>query len=96
MPLRADVERCHIGERTAALAGVLDALAAVDHRRRRLGLDDPPPGLDRGLLVDADHEVHWMQELAFPAAGVEVEDAAGLGREVGAGGKDPGADRVLC
>jgi hypothetical protein len=41
-----------------------------------------------------------VQELALEAAGVEVEDRAGLDREVGIGGKDPGAvkpgaDRVL-
>jgi len=32
-----------------------------------------------------------VQELALEAAGVEVEDRAGLDREVGIGGKDPGA-----
>ncbi len=41
-----------------------------------------------------------MQQLAFPAAAVKLEDAAGLGGELGIAGKDPGAvlpglDRVL-
>ena len=57
-------------------------------------------GLDRGFLVAADDVVAGMQELAFPPAGVEIEDSAGLGGELGVAREDPGAvlprfDRIL-
>ena len=69
-----------VAQRTASFVLVLDALPALDAagggQRRVLAL----PGLDRGFLVAADDVVAGMQQLAFPAAAVEVEDAAGLGR----------------
>ena len=65
---------------TALIASLADdggALTAPDARRRRPRLADPPPGLDRGLLVGADNEVAGLKQIAFPAAGVEIEDRAG-------------------
>ncbi len=41
----------------------------------------------RRLLVGGDHVVVFAQRLAVPAAGVEIEDAAGFGLEVGVAGK---------
>ena len=96
----AGVPGGQVAERALAFVLVLDALAALDGggggQRRVLAA----PGLDRGLLVAADDVVAGMQQLAFPAAGVEVKDAAGLGGEVGVAREDPGAvlprlDRVL-
>jgi hypothetical protein len=70
---------------------VLDALAAFDTglggQRGVFAL----AGLDRGFFVAADDVVAGMQQLAFPAAGVEVEDRAGLLSEVGVAREDPGA-----
>ena len=67
-----------VTQRTASLVLVLDALTTLDAglggQRCVLAL----PGLDRGLLVAADDVVAGMQQLAFPAAGVEIEDPAGL------------------
>ena len=89
-----------VAERALASVFVLNALPALDAggggERRVLAR----PGLDRGLLIAADDVVAGMQQLAFPAAAVEVEDAAGLGGEVWVAGEDPGAvlpglDRVF-
>ena len=57
-------------------------------------------GLDRGLLIRADHVLAGLQGLAFKLAGVEVEDPTGPGRKVGSARKDPapvppGSDGVL-
>jgi hypothetical protein len=79
---------------------MLDALPALDGGRGGQRGVLAVPRLDRGLLVAADDVVAGMQQLAFPAAGVQVEDAAGVGGEVGVAREDPGAvlprlDRVL-
>jgi len=97
----AHVPGGQVGERPAALVGVLDPLAAGDAGARRQRLMDPPPRLDRGLLVSRDDEVAGVKQVALEASLVEVEDRAGLVGEVGIGGEDPGAiepeaDRVLC
>jgi hypothetical protein len=79
---------------------VLDALAALDAggggQRGVLAM----AGLDGRLLIGADDVVAGVQQLAVPAAAVEVQDAAGLGGEVGIAREDPRAvlpalDRVL-
>jgi hypothetical protein len=53
-----------------------------------------------GFLVGADDEVPAVQELAVPAAGVEVEHRPGAFGEARIGGEDPRAvlprlDRIL-
>src|SRR4051812_1346913 len=78
-----------VGQGAAALVGVLDALAASDARGRRQRLVDSPAGLDRGLLVGRDHQVARVQQLAVPAARIQIKDAAGLDGEVRGDRKDP-------
>jgi len=89
-----------VAQRVLAFVLVLDALAAPDRgcggQRGVLA----SPRLDRGLLITADDVVAGMQQFAFPAATVEVEDTAGLDGELGIAGEDPGAvlprpDRVF-
>jgi hypothetical protein len=46
--------------------------------------------LDGGLLVGGEHELVGPQRRVVEAVGVEVEDAGGLGAEVGVAGEDPG------
>jgi hypothetical protein len=65
------------------LALVLDALPAADARRGRQRGVLAMAGLDRTLLVAADDIVAGVQQLAFSAVGVEVEDAPVLGGELG-------------
>jgi hypothetical protein len=79
---------------------VLDSLAARECWRGRECLVDPPPRLDRGLLVGRDDAIAGVKQPALPASFVQIEDPAGLLREVRVGGEDPGAllpgaDRVL-
>ena len=98
-PPPADVKRSQIGERALALVAVFDpepARAGGGWER----LVDPPPRLDRRLLVRADHEVAGVEELALPASLVEIEHRAGPLEEVGGGREDPravlpGLERVL-
>src|SRR5207249_7485989 len=63
----ADVERGQIGECPSALVGVLDPLPARA-RSRRERLVDPSARLDRWLLIGADHELAWMEQLAAAEA----------------------------
>jgi hypothetical protein len=49
----------------------------------------PRPRLDTGFLVGADYELVRSQPATLPNSVVEVEDPAGLVREVGVAGKDP-------
>jgi hypothetical protein len=56
-------------------------------------------GLDAGLLIGREDKLIVPQRLALPASRVEIEEAAGLGGEVGIPGEDPapvlpGADRI--
>jgi hypothetical protein len=47
--------------------------------------------LDTGLLVGGDHELVVTQALPLPAAGVQVQDASGLGLKLGITREDPAA-----
>ena len=44
-------------------------------------------GLEGGLLIGADHVLAGLESLPFELAGVEIEDAAGLGGKLGVQGK---------
>ena len=60
---------------------------------------DPPARLDRWLRVGADHEVAGLEQLALPAARIQIEHRPGPLDEVGILRKDPravlpGLDRV--
>src|SRR5512134_328400 len=86
------------GEGAHALVLVLDALAATVSWRRRLV--DAPARLDRRLRVGTEHHVAGLEQLAFPAALVEVEHLPRLVEEVGVAREDtrallPRLDRVL-
>src|SRR6266511_185475 len=87
-PRLLDVPAGQVAQRALALVLVLDLLrlAGSGGQRRLLARS----GLDRGLLVGADDVVARMQQLAFPAALVEVEHAAGL-LEPRVAREDPGA-----
>jgi hypothetical protein len=50
-----------------------------------------PPGLDAGLLIDAEDVIARPQCCTFPAAPVEIDDVASLAREVRITREDPGA-----
>jgi len=96
----ARVPGSQVAQRAASLILVLDALATCDGARGGQRCVLARSGLDRGFLIAAHDVVAGMQQLAFPAACVEVEDPAGLGGEVGVAGEDPGAvlprlDRIL-
>ena len=59
-----------------------------------------PPGLNAGFLVGGDHELIILQGLAFPLAGIQIQDAAGFFGKVGIAWEDPatvvpGANGVL-
>src|SRR3990172_7599100 len=54
---------------------------------------DPRPGLDGRLLVGADDVLVGPEWLALPAAAIEIEDAPGLGLELGIAREEPGAVR---
>ena len=61
---------------------------------------DAQAGLDAGLLVGGDDELVRAQRLPLPAARIQVQDAPGLGLEVGVAREDPAAmlpraDRIL-
>ena len=47
--------------------------------------------LDAGLLVGGDDELVLAQRLALPVARIQVQDASGLGLEVGIAREDPAA-----
>src|SRR4051794_16889079 len=95
----AHIPRVQVGDRAFAPVLVLDALPATASRRR--AWVDPLARLDRGLGVGADDAVAGLQQLAFPAAGVEVENRSGPFEEPRIAGEDPGAllpglDRILA
>jgi len=59
-----------------------------------------PPGLNAGFLVGGDHELIILQGVAFPLAGIQIQDAAGFFGKVGIAWEDPatvvpGANGVL-
>ena len=84
---RWDVPRGQVGQRPTPVVGVLDphhpGLA------RGQGPVAAAAGLDRGLLIRADHELVARQRLAVPEPGVQVQHAGGLDREVGVPREDP-------
>src|SRR3954469_13188475 len=86
----AHVPRGQVAQRPRAFVLVLDqlpipascgGLAGVLARAR----------LDRGLLVGAHDEIAGLEQLALPAARVEVEDPAGLRGELRVAREDPRA-----
>ncbi len=88
---RCTSQAARVAQRPAAFVLVL-------HQRRmpragRAGGMTSAPGLDGGLLVGRDHVFIRPQSLALKAAGVQVQDSARLGLEVGVAGKDPAAMR---
>jgi hypothetical protein len=50
-----------------------------------------PARLDAGLLVGAQDIVAWSEGKALPARLIKIEDAAGLGGELGIAREDPAA-----
>jgi hypothetical protein len=67
----------------------LDQRRAPGARRHRVVA--APERLQLGLLVGADHVLVGAQSLALEDPGVEIERAAGLGREVAIAREDPRA-----
>ena len=47
------------------------------------------PGLNAGFLIRRDDEFRTMEGSAFPAPGIEIEDASGFASEIRIAGKDP-------
>src|SRR6266700_1502376 len=87
-----------LGAQRSARRSSTDLQALAGRGSERGG--DPLARLDGGLLVGADDVVAGVQQLAFPAALVEVEDRAGPVGEARVAREDPGAvlpglDRVL-
>lgn len=74
-----------------AAAGVL---VLDQHRamrlRRRTGME-AASSLNAGLFIGGDDKLVLSERLVIPGAGIQVENAAGLGGEVGVARKDPGA-----
>jgi hypothetical protein len=93
----SDVPRRQVLQGSASLVLVLDAHRSPrGGRQRRVTAD---PGLDAGLLVGADDVVPAAQRLAFPGAGIEVEDSTRFLGEPRISWEDPvlilpGLDRV--
>lgn len=79
-----------VGDGAEPLVLVLDQLPAAGLRRR--GFVDPSAGLDRWLGISRDHHVAGLQQLALPAALVEVEHPPSLLQEVGVAREDPRTD----
>src|SRR5579859_3466853 len=98
-PGAMDVPGGKVLEGPAALVLELDAHGPTRRRRQRRVTADA--GLDARLLVGADDELVVLERAAIPLAGIEVEDARRLGREVGVAREDPAPvgprlDRVLA
>src|SRR6202011_6083305 len=72
-----NVPRGEIAERAFAFVLVLDQLP-ITAREGGLGGMLARAGLDRRLLITADHEIAGLKQLALPAALVEIEDPASL------------------
>src|SRR6266542_1090515 len=94
----ADIPGIEVAKRAHPLVLVLDQLAAA--RAGRGVRVDPRSRLDRGFRVGADHHVSGLEQLALPAALVEIKHPPGLLDELRVAREDPGAllprlDRVL-
>src|SRR6266567_5034944 len=78
-----------IGQRAGTRVFVLD----VDRTSRCRGQRAmrSPPGLDGGLLIDAEHVIPRPQSCTFPATLIEIEDAACFAGEVRVAREDPAA-----
>src|SRR5712692_4232704 len=83
------VEGSHVGPSATASVLVLDPCSLSGARRQGRMFADA--SLDAGLLVGADHELVGFEGFALPLAGVEIEDAPGLGGEVRIAREDPSA-----
>ncbi len=95
----AHVPGVEVGDGAEPLVLVLDQLTTA-RSGRGAGMD-PPAGLDRRFRVRADHTIAGLQQLALPAARIQVEHPPGLLKEVRVAREDPRAvlprlDRVLC
>jgi hypothetical protein len=56
---------------------VLDQLAIAPRLGRLVGVRTRA-GLDRGLLIRAEHEIAWLEQLALPATFVQIKNTTGL------------------
>jgi hypothetical protein len=79
---------------------VLDVLSSFDGARGGQRGVLASSSLDGRLLIAADDVVAGMQQLPFPAPGIQVEDPAGLLSELWVPREDPRAvlprlDRIL-
>src|SRR5688500_2294713 len=84
-----DVPGGEIGPGAGPLIFVLDPDRLARPRRQRGML--APACLDAGLLVGAQHIIAPSQGKTLPAPLIEIEDATGLGGEVGIAREDPAA-----
>jgi hypothetical protein len=84
-----DIQGGDVSPGTAAGVLVLDEHGAM-RLRGRSGMD-AASSLNAGLFVGRDHELVPSQRLAIPGAGVQIENAAGLGGELWVARKDPTA-----
>jgi hypothetical protein len=84
-----DVRGGQVGQRPAAAELELDQRRAT--RAGRDGVVAARERLQLGLLIGADHELARMQPPTLKPPGVEVEPAAGLGRELRVAREDPRA-----
>lgn len=92
-----NIERGHIGPRSATTVLMFDAHRTVASRRE--GGTLAAPGLNAGLLVRRDDKLIAFQGFFLPRALIEVEDSAGFDGKGGISRKDPtavvpGADGV--
>ena len=93
-----DVPGGEVGEGARSFVLVLDPDRLARPGRRPWV--DPSPGLDARLLVGGHDVLVGAESTALPAAGIQIEDRAGSGGEVGVAREDPaavapGPDRVL-
>ena len=101
LPELGDVDlRRRAGEPQVAAAAVLELDQRRATRRDRHGLMPTRERLQLRLLIGADDVLARVQQPTFKAPCVEIQDAAGLGLEVGIAREDPTAviprtDRVL-
>lgn len=84
-----DIQGGDVSPRTATGVLVLDEHGAM-RLRGQSGMD-AASSLNAGLLVGGDHELIGSEGLAIPGAGIQIEDAAGLGGKLWVARKDPTA-----
>jgi hypothetical protein len=92
------VKRGEVGK--GAMALILELVEATASRAGRDRVMSTKQGLELALLISGDDVVPGVQAPALPEALIEVENPAGLLREVGIAREYPGAprprpDRVL-